>query len=106
MTASSLTPPLRFRFGLRTLFVVTAVVCVSVAWVVNSLKWIRERNVMRGKADAAVGYPCRVRVKSPPRAPGGLWLLGEAGTRELWVRDIDAERATRLFPEAAIIPVT
>ena len=99
-------PPHRFRFGLRTMFVVVTVVAVLCAWVAYSLNWIRERHhaIATGEVKVVrqnVRYSFLI-LTPVPRAPAGLWMFGEHGNRELLVDENMAEKAHRLFPEATI----
>ena len=96
------TPPRRFRFGLRTLFVVVVIVSIPCAWVGYSLNWIRERHALLNEPliwrTGVIGRP----VPPPPPAPAWLWVFGERGIADLEVGEHQAERADRLFPEARI----
>ena len=97
------TPPRRFRFGLRTLFVVVTVVAVG-CWVANSLYWIRQRHEML-EVVAAMTYPSE--DDPTMTAPGCLWLFGEKGVAVVFVFSADQnqmEQLSCLFPEAEIRP--
>jgi hypothetical protein len=89
--------PRRFRFGLRTLFVVMTLVSAVTAWVTYSMNWIRQRQE----------YGRVIQDQSDTRAPAGLWLFGEAGHQTVWVTtrptDQEIRHLMRLFPEAARI---
>ena len=71
---STSTPHRRIRFGLRSLFVLVAVVSMATAWVTYSLNWIRARNEA---LDHHVMYVTDGKLY--PSAPRGLWLFGERG---------------------------
>jgi hypothetical protein len=99
------TPRRWYQFGLRTMFVLTVVVSIPLAWVGYSLNWIRQRREWRKEnphscyeGSAPSGY------NSPPpiAAPNGLSLFGEKGVQYVWCEHRDAELAKRLFPEAEI----
>jgi len=63
----------RFRWSLRTIFVVvTALGC----WLGYEVNWIRERHVV--VADFVMYRAYRVASNSPS-APSFLWLFGEKG---------------------------
>ena len=92
------TNPPRFRFSLRTLFVVVTVFGVWLGWQLN---WIKQRH----RAAAGIGRT-GTRGVSVPRAPGLLWVLGERGVYGFELhRDTPQEKVIELrllFPEAAI----
>ena len=92
------TPPRRFRFGLRSLFMLVTMICV---WFGYSMNWIRQRRAMLN--EPYYFEPNTLEAESVIQAPGGLWLLGERGVVTLWVDEHNAERAGRLFPEAEIV---
>src|SRR5262245_5702551 len=80
-----MTPSRRFRYSLRTLFVVVTLLCV---WLGYSLNWIRQRRefIAEQQARDAVITKWGGEIASPhppgqaaPRAPAGLWLFGESG---------------------------
>src|SRR5262245_34312756 len=84
----------RFRFGLRTLFVVTTLVA---AWLSYSLSLMRQREALRNELRFDwEGHPSM----RTPLAPSGLWLLGERGYDQIYAYPKDFERIKRLFPEA------
>jgi hypothetical protein len=85
----------RFRFTLRSLFVIVTLVAVWLGW---SLNWIRQRREFLRDDHAW-------RVGESIRAPALLWLLGEDGVEEVWLigeKLAAKDEARRLFPEAAI----
>jgi hypothetical protein len=94
----------RFRFGLRTLFVLVTLAAVVAGWVVWSLDWIRQRrefgrNLERGTHAEFVDYDRTV------GAPAMLWLFGEGGVRWVYIpkaSDGDLIEGRRLFPEAEV----
>ena len=88
----------RFRFSLRTLFVLVTLAALWIGW---SFNWIRQRRdfVREGNTLGAVAHG------STSRAPGLLWLFGEQGAEVvlLFTDDkADYDRARRLFPEAQV----
>jgi hypothetical protein len=116
----------RFRFRLRTLMLLTATVALASWWVIDQLRWIRQR-----REYIAVQQP-----NSTARAPWPLWLFREAGADEVlvpftndlgfeaearhwddgnhtdysWAEELlsesdraDIDRARRLFPEAKMV---
>ncbi len=112
----------RFRFSLRALFVLTAIVC---GWCAYQLHWIRERHQMLENREvidefessgatrrAAFTQQWAAMGISPAQAPGPLWLFGERGVTVLGIiiRDWDettpaqdyevSKRALKLFPES------
>jgi hypothetical protein len=94
------TPPRRwFAIRLRTMFVLAAVLSVPLTWVGYSLNWIRERHrVLNDVRSTAENGP-------DPQAPGLLWLFGERGRQDLWLRQkspVDLRYAATLFPEGRI----
>jgi hypothetical protein len=107
----------RFRFSLRTLFVVVTLLCVVPGgWVAYQLRWIKQRHVMLDRLDVSTGfYYTNVPVPAAdPPAPRLLWLFGEQGVRHIVVnvpgpqapaganRDDASLRARALFPEAVV----
>lgn len=90
---------LPLRFTLRTLFVIVTVACVYLWWATN---WINQR---RAFADSQAGkWVLRDAVHGEnPRAPWGLWLLGEKGVGEIWPNNKETvATASKLFPEALV----
>ncbi len=88
----------RFRFSLRTLFVLVTLAALWIGW---SFNWIRERRefVREGNTSA----PCA--HGSTSRAPCLLWLFGEQGAEVVLLftdEKADYDRARRLFPEAQV----
>ena len=69
------TPPRRFRFGLRSLFVLVTVLAAG-TWVANSLIWVRARQeaVFRGIVAHNRSNPWCGTAEPLPycNAPGGL----------------------------------
>ena len=111
----------RFAFSLRTLFIV---VTVFGCWLGYSLNWIKQRHAFiadevlvreRHPTHDTWSASLAGRSKTPPRAPGMLWIFGEDGWSSLEVlaeavtvdelTDHDWDRimeARSLFPEAKI----
>ncbi len=95
----------RFRFTLRTLFVVVAVLCVVPGgWVAYQLNWIRERH--SALDSEAVRDAIWDDSPSPP-SPPAIRLFDEPGHFKL-VYDYrsdpnDVARWKRLFPEAVFV---
>lgn len=112
-------PRRRFRFSLRTVFVLITLLGMALAWVVVQVKWINDRHyALRFSDHAGAVLPATVVSPRPgpvPPAPWSIRILGEKGRRTICVvRDskdmTDAqfeakvERIQRLFPEAEILP--
>ena len=96
-----MTFPRRFRFGLRSMFVLVTVASITTAWLTHSFNWIRQRHAY--KVGLNLYGPAQDHLR--PTAPGGLWLFGEKG---VWVIRIsttkrEVERAKQLFPEANVV---
>jgi hypothetical protein len=106
----------RFRFTLKTFFVVTAILAVALAWTAVQLKWIRDRRAALESAgierrDIYYANLYATIGRSPPRtpAPVSLMIFGEEGVQEIWVLGIanEANRARvaeiqAFFPEATV----
>jgi hypothetical protein len=97
-----------FQLGLGPLFGVMALLAVFVAYHAN---WIRQRHEVLTRCDVAK-YSW-TEFDAPIKAPQLLWLFGEQGYADIWVRfesdhprstngDEEAElrRVRALFPEA------
>jgi len=85
----------RFRFKLRTLFVIVTLFAVWLGW---SFNWIRQRREFLRDGDA-------FRVGESVRAPALLWIFGEEGAEKIWLvarKSSASDEARRLFPEAKI----
>jgi hypothetical protein len=94
-----------YQFSLRTMFVLTIVVSIPLAWVGYSLNWIRQRRE---------AIRCGYVIKSPwsrvlarngsnmPDAPWALRIFGERGVTCVICIPEYREMAKRLFPEARI----
>jgi len=94
----------RFQFSLRTLFVLTVVVSIPLAWVGYSLSWIRQRREVL--AGARVWDTSSFSSNVRRTAPAGLWLLGETGVNDVTLlpgSSLDTKELKRLFPEAEIV---
>lgn len=88
-----------YQFSLRTMFVLTVVVSIPLAWVGYQLNWIRQRNDWRGSS----GFACSPEPPgsdNPATAPGYLWLFGEEGLGTIWCLPEEREEVQRVFPEA------
>ena len=116
--SSSPSPPRRFRFGLRSLFVLVTVICV---WLGYYLNWMRQRREFL--KDCPVHHITYTTVammeerleKDPsvakfyrplPIAPAILRVFGEQAILSIIIHPSDVERterAKRLFPEARYI---
>lgn len=98
-----------FRFSLRTMFVLMALVGAALGWVGVQLKWIRDRNEARAWMDAhdvggldLYGWP--------REAPWSIQIFGEHGTAYFYfyteptrrdqLTESDRRRLLRLFPES------
>jgi len=101
-----------FRFSLRTLFVLVAVLGLSLVWLGMQLKWIRERSEARQWIDQHTSRMLHFGdCKENERPfPIGLRLLGEREVREIWLAestmsndDLEhVKRIAKLFPEARV----
>lgn len=100
-----------YQFSLRTMLILVTVACLLFAvsaWALNARRRIQERrdwiaeNTRGGKSVQRV----HVNTLFAPRAPDGLWLLGEKGVASIsfdfgaTIEECNAAR--RLFPEAEI----
>ncbi len=112
----------RFRFSLRTLFLVVTAICL---WLGYGLHWIKQRHDLLAEVEEFLptlndGVPVsRWTIVKPDgfRAPGMLWFLGERGvqTFPLYIvydnpdqlRPIETypqfQRAQELFPETKVV---
>jgi hypothetical protein len=87
-----------YQFSLRTMFVLTLVVSIPLAWVGYSLNWIRQRHEA-----LAARRLYDFSGSAATTAPGGLWLFGERGVITIFCStEENAELARRLFPESRI----
>jgi hypothetical protein len=101
------TPRRHWAFTLRTIFVVVTVLCCALGWLVYSLDWIRQRQLVRSQAQEKHLSVYPGVIECPVSAPCSLQLLGEEGV--FWIgtpyaegsREILALRS--LFPEAAVV---
>src|SRR4051812_34791406 len=93
-----------FRFRLRTLLMIVALLAMPMAWVGYSLRWIRERREGGGLHPESTVIPIfpRAAPESTP-APGGLWIFGERGRYFVFARRGDKNRMARLFPESLVL---
>jgi hypothetical protein len=94
----------RFRFSLRTLFVVVTLAGGMAAFVGYNLNWIRQRHEF-----SAIDEPIWAFPKWDSIAPGMLWIFGEDGCDAMIVACSSIEDATekrrgirRLFPECEV----
>ena len=102
----------RFRFSLRTLFVVLTVVG---CWLGYTIPWMKQRHAFLAQPDVICEFndspPSTVNRwgnSYPVFAPCGMWLLGERGLVNVWLppKIWSPERqaeAARLFPEALLL---
>jgi hypothetical protein len=112
--AESSTRQFRFRFGLKTLFVVTTLVAVVLGWFTVQLKWKHDRaqalqrieaNEVGFTVDALDSYLFDAR-----RFPWPLRMLGDKPIKSIfldadrWQPDGDLRIGTlqKLFPEASV----
>jgi hypothetical protein len=82
-----------FRFRLRTMFVMTTLVCLYLGWATN---WIHQRQ------DFLRGAPEIYTYSNDVRAPFPLCLLGEKGLAPIYRIDHSADeldKVEKLFPE-------
>lgn len=92
-----------FRISLRTLLTLFFVPSIALAWSAYSWRWIQLRR------ELIVTTPIRVFPHTRdecPAAPGGLWLFGERGAKELWSANATPEQvalAAKLYPEAELV---
>lgn len=119
-TTEPLKPRRRFRFSLRTVFILVTLLGMALAWLVVQVKWMSDRRyALRYSEHAGDVLPATAvagpRLGPTPPAPWSIRILGEKGRRAICVvRDskdmTDAqfeakvERIQRLFPEAEIVP--
>jgi hypothetical protein len=103
----------RFRFSLRTLFVVVTILGL---WLFPQLKWILERHSALGWIGTQAVYwhdvPVSQRAHFGTPAPWPIRMLGEAGVDQLSVvveKDevaVKQRELERLFPEADVYVMT
>jgi hypothetical protein len=97
------------RFGLRSLFLLIALLSVLAAWAAAQFNWIRQRHavlssrkIYEAKQYVITGLPAPL----PNRAPWSLRLFGEAGQADFLVNlpesDLQFQRIRELFPEARV----
>jgi hypothetical protein len=98
MTSDDATPLRRFRFGLRTLFLVVALVS---AWLAYSMNWIRQRREAIATGTVLVYDDQLQDPGGRLLAPGGLWLSGEKGYAYADI-ELGDEEVAKLFPESKI----
>lgn len=85
-----------YQFSLRTLLIVVTLLAPVFGWVGHSLSWIRQRQEWRDIHRGDQGWETGTDI----RAPGGLWLFGEHGERNIPVSyPNDVPHVERLFPE-------
>ena len=90
-----------FRFSLRTLFVVVALVAVALSWFLMEVRGrIHQRREFILAVDSLT--PTGVYDVGSRRSPGLLWLFGEQGVGTIYTAQRYEAAATRLFPEAKI----
>jgi hypothetical protein len=105
MAAMSETPRRRrFRFGLRTLFVLVTLSAFVAGWVMWSLNWIRQRREFGRKLEQGT-HAEFIDYDRTVGAPALLWLFGEGGVRWVFIpkaSEADIAEGRRLFPEAEV----
>jgi hypothetical protein len=111
--------PRSYRFSLRSILVLVLMMAIPCAWFSFARNWIRQRRAALGPDrivdvydrthfQAPPNVPGQLWLsleKSPPRAGGGLWILGEGGIEVLIVRagfEAEAPAIARLFPESRV----
>lgn len=92
-----------YQFNLRTMFVLTLLVSIPLAWVGYSLNWIMQRKaVFRSEQFGLVIYS----PGNPPVSPPALlWMFGEDGKAIVSCDNDTPENLRdlqRLFPEAEV----
>lgn len=97
-------PRHRWSFGLRTFLLVITIIAGPLAWVGYSVHWIRQRHEFLEHHIAVREKYDLNDERIQPKAPCGLWLLGEEGIPEIWTTTSHSAKAKRLFPEAEIGP--
>ena len=110
-------PRLRFRFSLRTMFVLVTMLSVPLSWVGYHVNWIRLRRemlelVQTKKTILSSDIP-RGFSNADEQFPLSLWILGERPVFSMTVgnayvgssqeMDARAEAARKLFPEAQFV---
>lgn len=92
---------MKLRFGLRALFVVMVMASATFSWWAHAARWVHARRQLLIEAPVRI-FPHE--RSECPWAPGGLWILGERGVKDLWMMnpsDDVVTQAARLYPEAA-----
>lgn len=113
-----MTPPRRWSFGLRTMFLAVAIAAIPLGWVAYSINWIRERRFIVANSITSRAIERAAGIKDTARAPGRLWLLGEPGYSRIWIcfgpeddlkrtntpeEFAKAEELSKWFPEARFV---
>jgi hypothetical protein len=98
-----------FRFSLRMLFLLVALVAI---WLGYHLNWIRQRHAARawvkGQAEYFDDVPVQQGAFPGAHAPWRIRMLGEDGVTSIWVVvrkeavDPEQQRLEGLFPEAKV----
>jgi hypothetical protein len=100
-----------FRFSLRTLFVVAALVACGAAWVGAEVRFVRQRNAFYAKVWAVRGdFKWVEPVPDNLKSKWHEWL-GDAGPVERicvphYCADDFRAEAERLFPEASFVALS
>jgi len=106
MTTPSSPRHRRFRFSLRTLFVLVLALSVPLAWLSVQLKWIHDRHQALEHHDALIVFWAA--GNSDPEAPWSIRIFGEKGRTAITLRDDKSEaertRLKKLFPESIVTP--
>jgi hypothetical protein len=87
----------RFRFSLRTLFVLVTITGIVSGWMAYQLNWIRERHDFLNRHPQTYIYPL-----PGAKCPWPLKLFREDAWPELIVPVSADQAAKRLFPESRI----
>jgi hypothetical protein len=105
----------RFRFTLRTLFVVVTAMCIVAGWLIPTLSWLSQRNRIAENQLEPYPFYGISSVWIPNAGPGILGLFGEEACRSIELHghisdDPRLEMAQdgvdyvqRMFPEAKVI---
>jgi hypothetical protein len=99
----------RYRFSLRTLFVVMTLFACLIGWIAYNLNWIRQRHNYLSVTSVGIW-----RLPSwNSKAPGTLWMFGEESFGSIGVyfedphaptpqEEAEAIRLVEMFPECRV----